>query len=143
MSEVIAPVGLDRLAECLRIRHSVFVIGQNVPEAEEVDGRDPDCLHYLVTQTGTPVATARVLPLNGIGKVQRVAVLETARSGGIGSKLMRFILKDLQQTHGFSQAKLGSQTHAIGFYEKLGFKAFGPEFDDAGIPHREMSIDLA
>ena len=37
---------------------------------------------------------------------------------------------------------LGAQTHAIGFYEKLGFTAFGPEYLDAGIPHRDMDRPL-
>lgn len=41
-----------------------------------------------------------------------------------------------------AEARLGSQTHAIGFYEKLGFAAEGPEYDDAGIPHRDMTLRL-
>jgi len=32
--------------------------------------------------------------------------------------------------------------HALGFYEKLGFVAQGPVFDDAGIDHREMVLSL-
>ncbi len=39
---------------------------------------------------------------------------------------------------GISQVKLGAQVHALGFYEALGFEAFGPVYDDAGIPHRDM-----
>ncbi|MEP6065782.1 MAG: hypothetical protein ABJ246_08095 [Paracoccaceae bacterium] len=31
-----------------------------------------------------------------------------------------------------------SQTQAIEFCEGLGFATFGPEYDDAGIPHREL-----
>ena len=33
---------------------------------------------------------------------------------------------------------LGAQTHARGFYEGLGYSAYGEEFDDAGLPHRHM-----
>ncbi len=33
---------------------------------------------------------------------------------------------------------LGAQTHAVPFYERLGYAAFGEEFDDAGLPHRHM-----
>ena len=43
---------------------------------------------------------------------------------------------------GITRAKLGAQTHAIGFYEKLGFAPYGPEYDDAGIPHRDMVLSL-
>ena len=38
--------------------------------------------------------------------------------------------------------KLGAQTHALGFYEKLGFEAQGPVYDDAGIEHRDMVLTL-
>jgi ElaA protein len=75
-------------------------------------------------------------------KIQRVAVLKEARTGGIGSLLMRAMLDDLRQDGRYKKAILGSQTHAIGFYEKLGFTAHGPEYDDAGIPHRDMEIAL-
>jgi len=124
------------IATCHAIRHEVFVIGQDVPQALEVDGEDPICRHYLATQNGTPIATARVKPLGAEAKIQRVAVLDTHRGTGLGAELMRFILHDLKAD--FTHAVLGSQTHAIGFYERLGFTPFGPEYDDAGIPHRDM-----
>ncbi|MEC9311775.1 MAG: GNAT family N-acetyltransferase, partial [Pseudomonadota bacterium] len=47
-----------------------------------------------------------------------------------------------RQTPGMSRAKLGAQLHARGFYEKLGFAATGPVYDDAGIDHRDMVLDL-
>ncbi|MGX1638627.1 GNAT family N-acetyltransferase, partial [Streptomyces albidoflavus] len=37
---------------------------------------------------------------------------------------------------------LHAQTHALGFYERLGYQAYGPEFEDAGIPHRAMRREL-
>lgn len=130
------------LPACLAIRRIVFIEEQSVPEHEEVDGLDDTCLHYIMTVEGTPIATARIMPLDHIAKIQRVAVLKEYRGSGTGKALMRGILQDLRKHHGFSTAKLGSQTHAIGFYESLGFTAFGPEYDDAGIPHRDMLLDL-
>ena len=32
---------------------------------------------------------------------------------------------------------------ALAFYRRLGFEAYGPEFLDAGIAHRNMRLDLA
>jgi predicted GNAT family N-acyltransferase len=43
---------------------------------------------------------------------------------------------------GIQTVKLGAQTHALSFYDKLGFTPQGPVFDDAGIPHREMILRL-
>ncbi|RLJ51974.1 putative GNAT family N-acyltransferase [Litoreibacter meonggei] len=130
----------DDITTCLQIRRVVFIDGQNVPEPEEIDGDDPNCIQYLATAKGAPAATARVKPLGKKAKIQRVAVLGTHRGTGLGAELMRFILTDLRAD--FDEAVLGSQLHAIGFYEKLGFEVFGPEFDDAGIPHRHMLLKL-
>jgi predicted GNAT family N-acyltransferase len=37
-----------------------------------------------------------------------------------------------------TEAYLGAQVHAVGFYEKLGFEVEGEEFIDADVPHRHM-----
>lgn len=131
----------DDLSDCLKIRHEVFVIGQNVPPDLEVDGKDNECWHYLAEQNGKPVATARVcFPDKNTAKIQRVAVLDECQGKGVGKALMLYILADLKN-HA-SKAKLDSQTHAIPFYAKLGFKKIGKEFMDAGIPHYTMTLDI-
>ncbi|MEO1026553.1 MAG: GNAT family N-acetyltransferase, partial [Pseudomonadota bacterium] len=88
-----------------------------------------------------PIGTARVLVDDRTAKIGRVAVLDSHRGEGVGQDLMRTVLDDLRAS-GLARAKLGAQTHAIGFYEALGFTAEGPEFLDAGIPHRTMTLDL-
>jgi predicted GNAT family N-acyltransferase len=39
---------------------------------------------------------------------------------------------------GFTEVYLHAQAAAVDFYERLGFRAEGPEFDEVGIPHRRM-----
>ena len=43
---------------------------------------------------------------------------------------------------GAPRVVLSSQVSAIPFYERLGYVASGPVYDDAGIPHREMVLKL-
>ena len=43
---------------------------------------------------------------------------------------------------GWPQVALDAQVGAIGFYERQGFTAFGDEFEDAGLPHRAMRLEL-
>ena len=50
-------------------------------------------------------------------------------------------LEDFTWKTGRKTVVLGAQTQAIPFYEKLGYKVFGPEYLDAGIPHRDMKKD--
>ncbi|MGB3407028.1 MAG: GNAT family N-acetyltransferase [Jannaschia sp.] len=129
------------LAAPIEIRARVFIDEQGISRADEIDGLDADCLHWLATDALGPVATLRVQPLGATAKIQRVAVLRRARGTGIGAQLMRHVLEDLADRK-VARAVLGAQRDAIRFYEKLGFVAHGPEYDDAGIPHRDMILDL-
>ncbi|MTH65703.1 GNAT family N-acetyltransferase [Paracoccus shanxieyensis] len=133
----------DDIAACRAIRHEVFVIEQHVPEAEEWDGRDGEAIHLIARDdSGAPIGTARLLLEGATGKIGRVAVLKAARGSGTGAALIRASLQELAGIQGITRAKLGAQTHAIGFYEKLGFSAYGPEYLDAGIAHRDMTQEL-
>ncbi|MDS9465966.1 GNAT family N-acetyltransferase [Paracoccus sp. MBLB3053] len=133
----------DDIETCRAIRREVFIIEQNVSEAEEWDGRDDEAIHLLARDPlGRAIGTARILFDAETGKIGRVAVLQAARGTGTGAALIRAALDELRALPEIRRVKLGAQTHAIGFYEKLGFKVFGPEYDDAGIPHRDMILEL-
>jgi ElaA protein len=131
----------DDVTTCHAIRRVVFIDEQGVPEAEEIDGRDGAAVHFLVWQGDTAIGTARAFMIGEAIKIGRVAVLEAARGTGAGKALMRGVM-DWARDAGLRVAKLDAQTAVIPFYEDLGFAAFGPEFDDAGIPHRRMERTL-
>lgn len=119
------------------VRHTVFVIGQNVPPEIEVDELDPECFHFLASDDeGIPIGTARV---DHEGHIGRVAVLEAWRGRGVGTALMRAAV-DCVRKQDLPAALLNSQTSAAKFYERLGFVAEGEEFMEAGIPHVAMSL---
>lgn len=131
----------DDFAACMAIRRQVFMQEQNVPEQQELDEHDATALHLLATLDGRPVGTARLLIDGTEGKIGRVAILPDCRGTGAGAAMMRAALDELR-ARGVTTARLGAQTHALRFYEKLGFTAYGPVYDDAGIPHRDMSLTL-
>lgn len=122
---------------CYRIRTVVFVEEQGVPVAEEIDGHDEtDAVHVLGLEGGRAVATARTVPHEGGAKIGRVAVLKHARGRGHGAALIRHFVETAEG----GPVVLDAQVDALGFYERLGFAAQGPVFDDAGIPHRRMVL---
>ncbi len=134
-------------AACASIRHQVFVVGQNVPLEREYDGLDEEALHYIAFQEGQAVGTARLRMLPNAdepeeAKIERVAVLAKARGRGIATELMEQMLADIRKDGRVTQAVLGSQTYIVGFYEKLGFKKTGPVYEDAGLPHIDMVLEL-
>ncbi len=129
-------------APCVALRRAVFIEEQGIAEADEIDSLDDHAVHLLATDGDTPVGTARLLFDGEIGKIGRICVLSSHRGTGLGKALVEAGVAHLKTLPGITKAKLGSQDHAIGFYEKLGFEAYGPFYDDAGIPHRDMMKDL-
>jgi predicted GNAT family N-acyltransferase len=130
------------IAACQAIRRAVFIQEQGVAEADELDGHDPDCHHYLLWDGAHAIGTLRVKPVaDDLAKIQRVAILKPHRGRGAGAVLMRMVLKELPDD-GYTRVILGSQLTALEFYQKLGFAPFGPIYDDAGIQHRDMGLTL-
>lgn len=126
---------------CYALRRAVFMAEQGVAPGDEWDGLEDECHHFLALDDETPVATARLRPMGTSAKVQRVAVAKAQRATGLGNRIMCHVL-DFARAQGFETVTLEAQTNAIAFYEKLGFAAQGPEFDDAGIAHRRMRLKL-
>ena len=46
---------------------------------------------------------------------------------------------ELEMTLHLRVELVSAQTHALGFYERLGYRAYGAVFDDAGLPHQWMT----
>lgn len=121
------------------IRYEVFVIGQNVPLELEVEEADKTYTHILALVGEKAVGTAR---LTTEGHIGRVAVLDKYRKYGIGKEMIRQI-EEVAFQLGLESVELNSQCHAIPFYEKLGYTAYGEIFPDAGIDHRHMKKSLS
>ncbi len=142
MTTILEALEADDRAACFAIRVEVFCGEQKVARDIELDGLDDLCRHYLARRGDLPVGTARSRPLDGgIVKLERIAVLRPYRGRGIGRALTERALSDARKD-GYAAAVLHSQTHAEPFYEKLGFRREGGEFEDAGIPHVRMAMTL-
>lgn len=117
------------------IRTQVFIEEQKIDPADEWDPEDQNAVHLLAERDGQPVGCARILECKKIG---RMAVLKDARHKNVGSKLLRTAISKIQEAGNIPT--LGAQISAMGFYANHGFLPEGPVFDDAGIPHRTMTL---
>ncbi|MEL6345109.1 MAG: GNAT family N-acetyltransferase [Myxococcota bacterium] len=131
----------EDVARCQAVRRVVFVEGQGVDEWLEVDGRDPECVHFLAEVSGDLVGCARLRLVAGVAKAERVAVLAEHRGAGIGRVIMRRMEAEAAKM-GLSALKLASQVPVVPFYEKLGYTAYGEAFVEADIEHRWMIREL-
>lgn len=138
----------DRAA-AYAVRYDVFVGEQQVPAELELDALDEQADHFVAYDHGRAVGAGRLVvepagfegadpALGPVGHLGRLAVRPQARGTGLGVALVRAIEARAAQ-RALVVVALSAQTHATGFYERLGYTAYGGVFDDAGLPHRWMS----
>lgn len=131
----------QELQEAFSIRKTVFVEEQHVPLVEEIDHHEDEATHFVLVEDQRAIGAGRFREVEGIGKVERICVLQEARGTGAGKEIMLGI-ELFAKANGFHTLKLNAQTYAIPFYEKLGYTVISDEFMDAGIPHKTMKKTL-
>jgi len=139
------------LPAAFALRHDVFVVGQGVPADLERDELDDTAVHVCAFRVepdapaGAPaelVGTGRLVGQPPApGRIGRMAVRAEARGGGVGAAVLRG-LERAALRQGTPELVLHAQLHAQGFYDRAGYTAVGPEFDEAGIRHVEMRKTL-
>ena len=146
------------LTSARRVRREVFCVEQRVPVEMERDAHDVsnETIHVValyedfspwdVTFVPRAVGAARVVVdrAKRKGKIGRVCVLRDHRRRGIGRRVVRACVDALRQKHPGFLATLGSQVHAVGFYEALGFRCIEgeePFMDGPGCLHRTMVME--
>ena len=131
------------------VRYDVFVTEQGVPAELELDELDETADHFVAYDGEVAVGAGRLVVeepgfagvdpgLGPVAHLGRLAVRPAQRGTGVGVELVRAIEARAAE-RGLRVIVLGAQTHAVGFYERLGYTAYGAVFDDAGLPHRWMS----
>ncbi|PHJ67555.1 acetyltransferase [Nostoc linckia z18] len=120
------------------IRKSVFQEEQGVDPALEFDGKDEISEHLLAYLDDKAVGTTRIRYLDDqTVKIERLAVLSTARGQGIGKKIMENALSFIASKN-IREVVIHSQEYIKSFYQKLGFVEEGEIFEEAGIAHIKM-----
>lgn len=126
------------------IRKEVFVEEQGVPledEFDEFDQLDGRCGHILIYYKDQAVGTGRLRIVDEYGKLERICLLENYRNLGLG-KVIVLALEELAKEKDVKKVKLHGQTHAEGFYQKLGYYTASDVFMEDGIPHVLMKKDF-
>lgn len=132
----------SELYEILKSRMQVFVVEQNCIY-QDMDGIDYEALHIFFEENGAVAAYLRAYREKdepGTVHIGRVLTLEHGK--GLGGRLLKEGIKIIKEKFSPSKLYIEAQCHAIGFYEREGFKICSEEFLDAGIPHKSMELYL-
>ena len=126
--------------KAFEIRREVFVQEQMVSAEDEFDEFESSSRHFVVLDDNhQPIGAARWRKTSKGIKLERFAVKEAHRGTGIGSALVKQVLKDVAQVEGTGQyVYLHAQLSAVPLYQKFGFEIIGDQFVECDILHYVM-----
>ena len=129
----------EELEHVFAIRRKVFVDEQNCPPELEWEYED-ESVHFLGTVNAQPAGASRWRKTEKGYKLERFAVLKEYRGIGLGQALVGTVIKDLPKDATY--VYLHAQLDAMPLYAKFGFKKAGEQFEEAGIQHFKMILDV-
>lgn len=77
----------------------------------------------------------------GTVRLRQMAVFSGLQGKGIGKVLMQFA-ENIARDRGYKKIMMHARKTAVGFYEKLGYRKTGEEFEEVTIAHYIMEKDL-
>ena len=131
-----------QLYEILKSRMEVFMLEQQI-HCLDMDNVDYRSRHCFLEDRGRVLAYLRAFYGEDRNSLQIGRVLTLHHGQGLGRELMCRTLEDLRENMPCQKLVLHSQTHAMGFYEKFGFRTVSEEFLEEGIPHVTMELEMA
>lgn len=128
------------LYDILQLRSEIFVVEQDCVY-QDLDGKDQKALHIIGKKSNKVVAYTRVFGSGDYfdcASIGRVVVAKEQRKYGYGKVIMNASIKVVKEHLKENTIKISAQTYLKKFYNDLGFKEFGEEYLEDGIPHVAM-----
>ena len=121
------------------IRIKIFVIEQQIPWRWEFDIHDENAVHLIVMNSKEIIGTGRFYcdKYSGDYKLGRMAIVETYRNQGIGSKML-IKIEEIARNKKVPKIILEAQSDKLDFYFKHGYKVYGDKYLMDGIFHNKM-----
>lgn len=127
------------------IRYAVWIQEKQAPVADCLVENEDNSVHFLLTYEGKDIASSRFRLMHEGYKIERVNVLKEYREKGLGTFLIKHIIKRAQEVRAEKQGDERIMVHSIadafGFWGKIGFVTYGEPYMEAGIPHRSYYYD--
>ena len=128
------------LYEILKARAEIFMIEQGI-HYQDLDDTDYSAVHCFLWENDTVLGYFRAFYADDTKKTVKIGrVLTRTHGQGHGRLLMEKGMAALSVVMPYERILIHAQTHAEGFYKKLGFATISAVFEEAGIPHVTMEL---
>jgi len=105
------------------------------------DGVDYKSWHVFAMEGGRVCACLRAFK-EGEDTIKIGRVLTLHHGRGTGTQFMKYAVSGLKEKTGCKKIIMDAQSHAIPFYQRLGFKITSEEYLEEGIPHVDMELSF-
>jgi predicted GNAT family N-acyltransferase len=142
MALKIIDYGTDEYQQMLRLRNDILRKPLGLIFSEDEVEKEKSNLHIAAYEDGKMLGCCMLVEENPkTVRLRQMAVINDLQGKGIGRALMQFA-ENLARDRGYKSITMHARKNATGFYEKLGYKKIGQEFQEITIPHFVMEKEL-
>jgi len=137
------------------LRRDVFADEQGIAAELITDEHDADAVHIVAIRDGELIGTGRLVAgssesstsaesaasAGSAGKIGRLATRPADRGAGVGAAVMRELERQARD-RGLAEVRLHALDSARSFYDRIGYRACGEVFLEAGRAHIAMRKPL-
>jgi len=128
--------------DLLKLRQEIFILEQTSLYAD-IDGRDPEALHYLIRDRRTGVLTGAIRLFTDVedgqvARIGRVVIARDLRGSGLGRIMMQAGVDKAHELLPGCPIHVTAQAHLEDFYNSLGFRTVSEPYLEDDIPHIDM-----
>lgn len=142
ISKTFDELSTNELYEILKARSAIFVMEQNI-HYQDMDNVDYNSLHCFFMEDNKVIAYLRAFYQGENKDMVRIGRVLTLQHGnGIGKELLKQSLEVIREKMKCKKICGNAQKHALGFYEKFGFKTVSNDFLEEGVLHVAVELEL-
>ena len=142
MALKIIDYGTEEYQQMLRLRDEILrkPLGLNFSEAELE--KEKQNIHMAALEDDRMLGCCMLVEEDPeTVRLRQMAVVNDVQGKGIGRALMQFA-ENLARDSGYKKITMHARKNAVGFYEKMGYRMKGKEFEEITIPHYVMEKEL-
>lgn len=130
------------LYEILKARSEIFHMEQNI-QYQDMDDVDYHSLHCFFMEGNKVIAYLRAFYQEDNKDIVKIGRVLTIKHGsGIGKELLEQSLAVIKEKMKCKKIGGNAQKHALGFYEKFGFRAVSKDFLEEGVVHIAIELEV-
>ena len=133
---------VDELYEICKIRAEIFILEQCI-YVQDLDDVDKSVYHMYLKDEGGMQAYVRIIPKGMVYEGASIGrVVSRKRHCGYGTAIMKEAISFVENVFGDSRIDISAQVQARQFYDLLGFVQTSDVYDECGVPHIHMVLEL-